>query len=70
MGTRDKIENKLDGLVGEAKEVTGQATDDQNLVDEGKAQQIGADLAQAGEKVKDAVTDVLGKAKHTLKGEG
>jgi len=49
----DKIENKADELGGKAKEATGDATGDQGLKDEGKADQSKANLKQAGEKIKD-----------------
>ena len=54
MGFDDKLENTKDKLTGEAKEATGKATDNERLEAEGKADQTGADLKQAGEKVKDA----------------
>ena len=54
MGLNDKLDNAKDKLTGEAKEATGKATDNERLEAEGKADQTGADLKQAGEKVKDA----------------
>ena len=54
MGIGDKIENAAQDLAGKAKEATGKATDDQSLQAEGRGDQMGADLKQAGEKVKDA----------------
>ena len=54
MGLDDKISNKTDELKGQAKEHTGKATDDERLEAEGKGDQAGANLKQAGEKVKDA----------------
>lgn len=54
MGIGDKIENMKDDLVGKAKEATGKVTDDEGLEAEGRVDQSGADLKQAGEKVKDA----------------
>ena len=54
MGLDDKISNKTDDLKGHAKEHTGKATGDEQLEAEGKGDQMGADLKQAGEKVKDA----------------
>ncbi len=54
MGLDDKIGNKGDELKGKAKEATGKATDDEQLEAEGKGDQTGANLKQAGEKVKDA----------------
>ena len=57
MGFDDKLENAKDKVTGEAKEATGKATDNERLEAEGKADQTGADLKQAGEKVKDAFKD-------------
>ncbi|WP_210439478.1 CsbD family protein [Nocardioides xinjiangensis] len=54
MGLDDKFDNKADELKGKAKEHTGKATDDEQLEAEGQGDQMGADLKQAGEKVKDA----------------
>ena len=54
MGLDDKFDNKADELKGKAKEAAGKATDDEQLEAEGKGDQMGANLKQAGEKVKDA----------------
>jgi uncharacterized protein YjbJ (UPF0337 family) len=54
MGLDDKIDNKAEELKGQAKETTGKATGDEQLEAEGKSDQTGANLKQAGEKVKDA----------------
>ena len=57
MGLDDKIGNKADELKGQAKETTGKATDDDSMEREGKGDQMGANLKQAGEKIKDAFKD-------------
>ncbi len=54
MGLGDKIKNTGEKLSGKAKEGAGEATDDNSLKAEGKADQGKADLKQAGEHVKDA----------------
>jgi len=54
MGTDDKIENAAQEATGKVKEGVGDATDNDSLKAEGKADQAGANLKQAGEKVKDA----------------
>jgi len=54
MATADQARNKAEELKGRAKEKTGEVTGDDKLRAEGKADQAGADLKQAGEKVKDA----------------
>jgi uncharacterized protein YjbJ (UPF0337 family) len=53
MGLDDKIGNKAEELKGKGKEHTGRATNDEQLEAEGKGDQAGANLKQAGEKVKD-----------------
>ena len=53
MGLDDKIDNKAEELKGKAKEATGKATDDEQMEAEGKGDQAGANLKQAGEKIKD-----------------
>ena len=53
MGLQDKIENAGEQLSGKAKETTGRATDDEQLEAEGRTEQMGANLKQAGEKIKD-----------------
>ena len=46
------FENKKDDLVGKAKEAAGNATDNEDLANEGKADQV---ISQAKDKVSDAV---------------
>ena len=54
MGLGDKIRNAASKLTGRAKEATGKATGDDRLKNEGRGDQVKADLKQAAEKVKDA----------------
>ncbi len=54
MGLGDKIRNAATKLTGRAKEATGKATGDDRLKNEGRGDQVKADLKQAAEKVKDA----------------
>jgi uncharacterized protein YjbJ (UPF0337 family) len=53
VATDDKVRNKAQELKGKAKEKAGDATDNEQLQAEGKADQVKGDLKQAGEKVKD-----------------
>jgi uncharacterized protein YjbJ (UPF0337 family) len=53
MGTDDKARNKAQEMKGKAKEAVGDATDNEQMQAEGKADQVKGDLKQAGEKVKD-----------------
>lgn len=54
MGLDDKIKNAAQDVKGEVKEHVGGAMGDEDMQAEGKADQSGADLKAAGEKVKDA----------------
>ena len=53
----DKIKNKLEEVVGDAKEKIGSATDNHDLEAEGKKDQASANVKGAGEKVKDVFKD-------------
>jgi uncharacterized protein YjbJ (UPF0337 family) len=54
MGLEDKMKNTAQDAKGEVKEHAGGAMGDEKMQAEGKADQAGANLKQAGEKVKDA----------------
>ncbi|MEH3032500.1 MAG: CsbD family protein [Aeromicrobium erythreum] len=58
MGIFDKAENESTDLKGKAKETIGDATGNDDLKAEGKADQAEAGIKKAGEKIKDAVSDV------------
>ena len=57
MSATDKIKNAAEDLTGHAKEAAGNATGNEDLKAEGRADQAKADLKKAGENVKDAVKD-------------
>lgn len=57
MGTEDRMGNAAERMTGKVKEGVGKLTDDERLEAEGKADQVKADVKDAGEKVKDAVDD-------------
>jgi len=54
MGVEDKAKNTAEKIKGKAKEGAGAATGDEEMRDEGRAEQSESDVKQAGEKVKDA----------------
>jgi uncharacterized protein YjbJ (UPF0337 family) len=60
MSFGDKIEHLGEEVKGKAKEMTGQATGDQDLEARGQAEQASANLKQAGDKAADAAKDVFG----------
>jgi uncharacterized protein YjbJ (UPF0337 family) len=55
MTTTDKAKNTAQQAKGKLKEAAGEASDNDDLRAEGKADQTKANLKQAGEKVKDAL---------------
>lgn len=55
MGVDDKIRNAAQDAAGKVKEGVGKATDNERLEAEGRADQVAADVKQAGENVKDAL---------------
>jgi uncharacterized protein YjbJ (UPF0337 family) len=54
MAGEDKLNNKIEEVVGKVKDRVGGATGDRELQAEGRADQSRSNLKQAGEKVKDA----------------
>ena len=55
MGVDDKIRNAAQDAAGKVKVGVGKATDNERLEAEGRADQVAADVKQAGENVKDAL---------------
>ena len=53
MGADDTARNTAEDLGGKAKEAAGKVTDNERLEAEGQADQVSADVKQAGEKIKD-----------------
>lgn len=70
MSTTDRFEDRVDQVSGKTKEWAGKATDDERLEAEGRTQHDVAEtkgnLREAGEKVKDAVTDTAHKVKEAF----
>ena len=54
MATEDKAANKVKEVKGKVKKKVGKKTGNDDLVAEGRADQVEGNLKQAGEKVKDA----------------
>ena len=63
--TMADFEAKADQLKGDAKEAFGDATNNEQLKNEGKADQLGGDIKEkvsdAGDAVKDKFNEVAGK---------
>jgi uncharacterized protein YjbJ (UPF0337 family) len=54
MSFADKMNNKARELRGRMKRNAGEVTGDRSLEAEGRAEEAGGNLRQAGEKIKDA----------------
>ncbi|PPL19925.1 CsbD family protein [Microterricola pindariensis] len=57
MSESNKIKNAAEEAVGKVKEGVGKATNNDSLKNEGRVDQAKANVKQAGEKVKDALTE-------------
>ena len=57
MGMGDKISNAAQDAKGKVKEGVGDATDNERMEAEGKADQVGASAKKAGENIKDGFKD-------------
>ncbi|KQB84552.1 CsbD family protein [Corynebacterium oculi] len=61
------FQDKAEGLAGKAKEAVGDVTDNQDLENEGKTDQVKSDIkekvTEAGEAIKDKANEVLGSFK-------
>jgi len=54
MGIGDKAKHAAEDAVGHVKEGAGKVTDNERLEQEGRADQVKADVKKAGDNVKDA----------------
>ncbi|AVM00245.1 MAG: CsbD family protein [Rhodococcus sp.] len=61
MGIGDKIGNQAEELKGRAKEAAGAAADDDDLKNEGKADQAAATVKKGVENLKDKAGEVVDK---------
>jgi uncharacterized protein YjbJ (UPF0337 family) len=57
MGKKDKAKNRAQIAKGKVKSTVGEMASDEQLKNEGDADQMKGNLKQAGEKVKDAFKD-------------
>jgi uncharacterized protein YjbJ (UPF0337 family) len=61
MGIKDKLSHTTEDVTGKVKESVGRATDDRDLQAEGQADQASSNIKKAGENIKDAAKDALGR---------
>ena len=57
------FDSKADDLGGKIKEGVGEATDNENLANEGRADQVKSDIKEGVEKAEEAVRDAADKVK-------
>ncbi|EFM44653.1 MULTISPECIES: CsbD family protein [Corynebacterium] len=61
------LENKKDDLAGKAKEAFGEATGNEDVANEGKADQVASEakdkLSDAADSIKDKANDIIGGLK-------
>lgn len=57
MSMSDKAKHSAEEALGKGKEATGKATDDEDLENEGRAEQTKANVKKAGDSLKDAFHD-------------
>ncbi|MGQ0839706.1 CsbD family protein [Actinokineospora sp.] len=53
MGVFDKAKDKAEQVIGEVKEKLGQATDNKDLENSGKADQVSGEAKEAGHDLRD-----------------
>lgn len=53
MGTKDKVKNTLDEMIGKIKKLVGDTLGNPRLQGEGKTKEVKGEAKQAGEKAKD-----------------
>ena len=57
----DDAKNKAEGLAGQAKEALGDATGNESLENEGRADQVRSEVKEKFEEIKDKVTDAANR---------
>lgn len=67
MSFSDRMDNKTDEFGGKAKEAVGNATDDENLAQQGRNDQAKAGMKDAADRTKDAVGDAAEKVKNAFR---
>jgi len=66
MGVKDEAENRFDSAEGHVKEALGKATGDDELTDEGKAEQAEAEYKQTIERLKSSGKHAADAVRETL----
>ena len=69
MGIFDKVKDKAEQLIGEAKEKIGQMTGNESLENAGKRDQLSGEVKEAGHDLRDKAAAAVEDVKDELNGE-
>jgi uncharacterized protein YjbJ (UPF0337 family) len=69
MGILDKVKDKAEQLIGEAKEKIGQMTGNENLENSGKRDQLSGEVKEAGHDLRDKAAGAVHDVKDELSGD-
>jgi uncharacterized protein YjbJ (UPF0337 family) len=69
MSVFDKAKDKAEQLVGKGKEKAGQGTDNEELENAGKRDQVSGEVKETGHDVRDKAAGVVHDAKERLDGD-
>lgn len=69
MGVFDKAKDKAEQAVGEGKERVGQATDNEELEDAGKRDQLSGRAKETGHDLRDKAAGAVEDAREALRGD-
>ncbi|MBB4912279.1 CsbD family protein [Actinophytocola algeriensis] len=69
MGAFDKAKDKAEQLVGKGKERVGRETDNQEMEDAGKRDQLSGEAKEAGHDLRDKAAGAVKDARETLRGD-
>jgi uncharacterized protein YjbJ (UPF0337 family) len=69
MGVFDKAKDKAEQAVGQGKERVGEATDNEDLENAGKRDQVSGEAKEAGHELRDKAAGAVHDAKEKLHGD-
>jgi uncharacterized protein YjbJ (UPF0337 family) len=69
MGAFDKAKDKAEQLVGQGKEKAGEATDNEELENAGKRDQLSGEAKETGHDLRDKAAGAVQDARETFRGD-
>lgn len=69
MGVFDKAKDKAEQMVGAGKEKVGKATDNEEMEDAGKRDQLSGEAKETGHDLRDKAAGAVQDARETLRGD-